>query len=89
MMPYQSYQIYQAERPKSAAEIRRADEQLGHMAENVSRLWQHAIRRITLFRGQGSSGPLRPARRDAVRRPPGRARESRGDPEIRYLKTGR
>jgi hypothetical protein len=36
MMPYQSYQIYQAERPKSAAEIRRADEQLGHMAENVS-----------------------------------------------------
>jgi len=22
------------------------------MAENVSRLWQHAIRRITLFRGQ-------------------------------------
>jgi hypothetical protein len=51
MMPYQSYQIYQAERPKSAAEIRRADEQLGHMAENVSRLWQHAIRLITLFRG--------------------------------------
>ena len=32
-MPYQSYQIYQAERPKSAAEIRRADEQLGHMGE--------------------------------------------------------
>ena len=50
MMPYQSYQIYQAERPKSAAEIRRADEQLGHMAENVSRLWQHAIRPTTLFR---------------------------------------
>ena len=52
MMPYQSYQIYQAERPKSAAEMRRSDEQLGHMAENVSWLWQHAIRRITLFRGQ-------------------------------------
>ena len=52
MMPYQSYQIYQAERPKSAAEIRRADEQLGHMAENVAWLWQRAIRRITLFRGQ-------------------------------------
>jgi len=33
MMPYQSYQIYQAERPKSAAEIRRADEQLGQLAE--------------------------------------------------------
>ncbi|HEY3646810.1 MAG TPA: hypothetical protein VGL33_02475 [Streptosporangiaceae bacterium] len=52
MMPYQSYQIYQAERPKSAAEIRRADEQLGHMAERVSWLWQHAIRPITLLRSQ-------------------------------------
>ena len=52
MMPYQSCQIYQAERPKSAAEIRRSDEQLGHMAENVSWLWQHAIRPITLLRGQ-------------------------------------
>ena len=52
MMPYQSYQVYQAERPKTAAEIRRADEQLGHMAENVSRLWRHAIRPITLLRGQ-------------------------------------
>ena len=52
MMPYQSYQIYEIERPKSAAEIRRADEQLGHMAENVSWLWQHAIRPIVLLRGQ-------------------------------------
>ena len=33
MMPYQSYQVYQAERPKTAAEIRRTDEQLGQMAE--------------------------------------------------------
>ena len=52
MMPYPIYQIYQAERPKSTAEIRRADEQLGQMAENVSWLWQHAIRPITLLRGQ-------------------------------------
>ena len=52
MMPYQTYQVFQAERPKTAAEIRRADDQLGHMAENVSRMWQHAIRRIALFRGQ-------------------------------------
>jgi hypothetical protein len=51
MMPYQSYQLFQVERPKSAAEIRRADEQLGHLAENVSWLWQHAIRPIALFRG--------------------------------------
>jgi hypothetical protein len=50
MMPYQSYQFYQAERPKTAVEIRRADEQLGHMAENVSRLWQHATRPVARLR---------------------------------------
>ena len=52
MMPYQSYQSYEAERPKTAAEIRRADEQLGHMAENMSWLWQRATRPITLLRRQ-------------------------------------
>jgi len=52
MMPYQSYQDYQAGRPKTAAEIRRADEQLGRMAENVSWLWQLATRPIALLRGQ-------------------------------------
>ena len=52
MMPYQSYQLYQAERPKSAAEIQRADEQLGHMAANVSWLWQHATRPIALLLGK-------------------------------------
>jgi hypothetical protein len=51
MMPYQSYQVYQAERPKSVAELRRADEQLGHIAENVSWLWHQATRPITLLRG--------------------------------------
>ena len=51
MMPYQSYQIYQAERTKTCAEIRRADEQLGHMAENVSSLWHRATRPIALLRG--------------------------------------
>lgn len=52
MMPYQSYQFFQAERPKTTTEIRRADDQLGHMAEHVSRLWQHATRPIALFRGR-------------------------------------
>ena len=52
MMPYQSYQDYQAGRPKTATEIRRADEQLGHMAENISWLWQRATRPIALLRGQ-------------------------------------
>ena len=52
MMPYQSYQLNQAERPKTAAEIRRADVQLGHMAENISWLWQHVTRPVVLLRGQ-------------------------------------
>ena len=52
MMPYQSYQVYQAERPKTLGEIRRADDQLGHLAANMSRLWQHATRPIALLRGQ-------------------------------------
>ena len=53
MMPYHSYQIYQAERPKTAAELRRADEQLGHMAETVSWLWCRATRPIAVFRTTG------------------------------------
>jgi hypothetical protein len=59
MMPYQSYQIYQAERPKTAADIRRADVQLGRMAENISWLWQRAARPIALLRGQNRR-PVRP-----------------------------
>jgi hypothetical protein len=52
MMPYQSYQVFQAGRPKTCAEIRRADEQLGHMAESASRLWRHATRPIARLRGR-------------------------------------
>jgi hypothetical protein len=52
MMQYQTYQVFQAERTKTAAEIRRADDQLGHMAQNLSRMWQHATRPIALLRGQ-------------------------------------
>jgi hypothetical protein len=52
MMPYQSYQVYQAERPKTAAEIRRADEQLGH--DGRERVVAVAARHPAhpLFRGQ-------------------------------------
>jgi hypothetical protein len=44
MMPYQVYQLYQAERTKTAAEIRRADEQLGKLSRAFSSAWQHATR---------------------------------------------
>jgi len=41
MMPYQIYQLYQAERTKTVAEIRCADEQLGELSRAVSSAWQH------------------------------------------------
>ena len=44
MMPYQAYQLYQIERPKSRAEIREADERLGHMAESVTALRERMAR---------------------------------------------
>ena len=43
-MPYGSYQLYQAERTKSAAEVRRADEQLGEMSRALSSAWHHVSR---------------------------------------------
>jgi len=46
VMPYQAYQLYQIERPKSPAEIRLADEQLGRAAERLSRLWRRAAEPI-------------------------------------------
>jgi hypothetical protein len=44
MMIYDVTLQYQAERIKTAAEQRRADEQAGRMAAGVSRLWQRATR---------------------------------------------
>ena len=77
MMPYQSYQVFQAERPKTAAEIRRADEQLGHMAEK--RVMAVAARHPAHHPAPGpgpAAGLLHPARRDAVRRFSGERRPS-------------
>jgi len=44
MMPYHVYQLSQAERTKTAAEIRRADEQLGELSRALSSAWQYATR---------------------------------------------
>ena len=38
MMPYDTYRLYQAERGKSPADARRADERIGRLASAVSRL---------------------------------------------------
>jgi nitrate/nitrite-specific signal transduction histidine kinase len=50
MMPYQVYRQYQAERTKTAAEIRRADEQLGELSRAFSSAWQHATRPQAVLR---------------------------------------
>lgn len=55
MMPYQVYQLYQAERPKTAAEIRRADEQLGELSRAFSSAWQHATRPQAVLRALASA----------------------------------
>jgi hypothetical protein len=53
MMPYR---LYQVERAKSATEIRRADEQLGLMAETVSRLWHRVTQPIAAMRAWSGTG---------------------------------
>lgn len=64
MMPYQAHQLYQNERPKSRAEIRRADEQLGRMAQSVTALGER-IAQATTARARSLRG---------LRRQPGTAR---------------
>ena len=44
MMMYDMSRQYHAERIMSAAERRRADEELGRMAARASRFWRRAIR---------------------------------------------
>lgn len=44
MMPYNSYQLYQIERAKSPAEIRRADEQAGRLAAVASSIFRGITR---------------------------------------------
>ena len=56
MMLYDMSVQYQAERIKTAAEQRRADEQLGMMAAEVSWLWRRVTRPARALRG------LRPRR---------------------------
>ena len=72
MMPYDSYHLYQAERPKSAVEIRYADQQAGQFAAAVS----------GLFRGITLPGRVAPAYRRGSR---SRAAAQRtAEPAMRY-----
>jgi hypothetical protein len=52
MMPYQVYQLYQAERTKTSAEIHRADEQLGKLSRALSSAWLPATLPKAALRGR-------------------------------------
>jgi hypothetical protein len=76
MMPYQVYQLYQAERTKTAAEIRRADEQLGELSRAFSSAWQYAARPKAVLRAlagvvAGSRGEHEPVRSQRCTQPCG------------------
>jgi hypothetical protein len=45
MMPYDTYRLYEAERPKTAAETRAADERTGRLAATVAGLVRGLIPR--------------------------------------------
>jgi hypothetical protein len=51
MMIYDMTMPYRAGQPMSAAEQRRADEQVGRMAAGASRLWRRATRPVLALRG--------------------------------------
>lgn len=61
MVPYNSYGLYQIERAKSPAEIRRADEQAARLASAISSVFRGITRPV--------GGIQRPAR-NATRRLP-------------------
>jgi hypothetical protein len=44
MMPYDTYRLYQIERAKSPAEVRRADEQAARLASAISSLFRGMTR---------------------------------------------
>ena len=44
MMPYDNYRLYQIERPKSTAEIRRADEQAAQLVAAATGLFRGITR---------------------------------------------
>ena len=57
MMIYDMSRQYHAERIMTAAERRRADEQLGRMAAEVSRLWQRYLTRPARARARPAGLP--------------------------------
>ena len=59
MMPYNSYRLYQIERAKSLAEIRRADEQAARVASAASSLVRSITRPVRAMRRPSPAGTCR------------------------------
>ncbi len=59
VIPYNSYRLYQIERPKSPAEIQRADEQAARLASAVSSLFRGITRPMRAMRSQAVAGTRR------------------------------
>jgi hypothetical protein len=57
-----SYLLYQAERPRSAAEQREADTQAGELAAAIARLGRAGRRAVTRRQGTGLQGIKRAGR---------------------------
>jgi hypothetical protein len=55
VIPYDGFQMYQAERVKTGAERRQADIGQGMMAAEVSRLWLDVTRPLRALLGHGAS----------------------------------
>ena len=52
MMPYQGYQLWQTERPKSAGDQRAADIRLGELAATLRRLCAVPVRAVRPVRAR-------------------------------------
>jgi hypothetical protein len=73
MMPCQSYQLYEAERPKSAAEQRAADTRRGELAAAISRTISAAsapIRAVVQLRTRNPSPASQAAARGRTTKVP-------------------
>jgi len=66
MIPYHSYLLYEAERPKTAGQMRMADERAGRTIAAIS-----AVVRLTVTALQGRAAPDRAAHPGSTAQPDG------------------
>ncbi|HSR83084.1 MAG TPA: hypothetical protein VLM11_02775 [Streptosporangiaceae bacterium] len=66
MMPYQTYRLYDIQRPKSAAEIRSADERAGRIAAAIAELLLPLARASRMSRSPRLARRTTRSRRRAV-----------------------